>query len=223
MAADNTTNATNTQQGQLCTPEQMAAMQNQQGQLCTPEQMAVMQNQQGQLCTPQQLAAMQGQQGQLCTPQQMAAMQGQQGQLCTPQQMAAMQNQLCTPQAMMQLVSQFSMFMPQAPGFAGGAPQAGPDVYAIEKPVENPNVIAIEEPHVGKPTKSPEEALTIVFTGIFPEGYTADENLFEKGLDSFKIMQIVTRASENGYRIKMQDIFKNPTFNGIASKMEAGE
>ena len=101
--------------------------------------------------------------------------------------------------------------------------QQKPDVYEVDKPIENPNVIAIEEPHVGAPTKSPEEALAIVFSLIFPQGYGKDENLFEKGLDSFKIMQIVTRAAENGYRIKMQDIFKNPTFNGIVGVMEAGK
>ena len=66
------------QQGQLCTPEQMAAMQNQQGQLCTPEQMAAMQNQQGQLCT-QADGSNADQQGQHAPPEQMAAMQTRQG------------------------------------------------------------------------------------------------------------------------------------------------
>ena len=229
------------QQGQLCTPEQMMAAQ--QGQLCTPEQM--MAAQQGQLCTPQQMMA--AQQGQLCTPEQMMA--AQQGQLCTPEQMmAAQQGQLCTPQQMMTpqqnqlctpqeiraeqnqlctIASQLSMLLssivPPMVAPMGMPAQQKPDVYEVDKPIENPNVIAIEEPHVGAPTKSPEEALAIVFSLIFPQGYGKDENLFEKGLDSFKIMQIVTRAAENGYRIKMQDIFKNPTFNGIVGVMEAGK
>ena len=223
------------QQGQLCTPQQMMAAQ--QGQLCTPEQM--MAAQQGQLCTPQQMMA--AQQGQLCTPQQMMA--AQQGQLCTPEQMmAAQQNQLCTPQQgqlctpqeiraeqnqLCTIASQLSMLLssivPPMVAPMGMPAQQKPDVYEVDKPIENPNVIAIEEPHVGVPTKSPEEALAIVFSLIFPQGYGKDENLFEKGLDSFKIMQIVTRAAENGYRIKMQDIFKNPTFNGIVGVMEAGK
>jgi len=211
-------------QGQLCTPEQMAAAQSQ-GQLCTPEQIAAAQSQ-GQLCTPEQIAAAQSQ-GQLCTPQQMAA--AQMGQLCTPEQIAAAQmsqlctvaqmaqKQLCTPQQMAAAQNQlcFPGMMP--------APQQKPDVYEIDKPVENPNVINIQEPHISAPTKSPEEALKTVFSTIFPQNIGADDNLFEKGLDSFKVMQIVTRTAENGYRIKMQDIFKNPTFNGIVSKMEAGK
>ena len=219
--------ATAQQQGQLCTPEQMMAAQ--QGQLCTPEQM--MAAQQGQLCTPEQMMA--AQQGQLCTPQQMMA--AQQGQLCTPQQMMTpQQNQLCTPQEiraeqnqLCTIASQLSMLLssivPPMVAPMGMPAQQKPDVYEVDKPIENPNVIAIEEPHVGAPTKSPEEALAIVFSLIFPQGYGKDENLFEKGLDSFKIMQIVTRAAENGYRIKMQDIFKNPTFNGIVGVMEAGK
>ena len=173
--------------------------------------------QQGQLCTPQQMMA--AQQGQLCTPQQM--MTPQQNQLCTPQEIRAEQNQLCT------IASQLSMLLssivPPMVAPMGMPAQQKPDVYEVDKPIENPNVIAIEEPHVGAPTKSPEEALAIVFSLIFPQGYGKDENLFEKGLDSFKIMQIVTRAAENGYRIKMQDIFKNPTFNGIVGVMEAGK
>lgn len=166
-------------------------------------------------------------QGQLCTPQQMAAAQGQ---LCTPQQ-AMTQGSITIPVAELvglipYVQSLLSGMMPMMPGMMPMMPQQpgnGPDIYQIDKPVEKPNVLQVNEPHVGKPTKSPEEALKVVFSLLFPNGYTVDENLFEKGMDSFMIMQIVTRCAENGYRVKMQDIFRNPTFNGIVSKMEAGE
>ena len=143
--------------------------------------------------------------GQLCTPQQIMT----QGYVVIP--VSAIVNALPYLQTM--LYGGMPM-MPQA---------AKPDIYEIDKPIEKPNVMQMNEPHVGKPTKSPEEALRTVFSLLFPQGYGEDENLFEKGMDSFKVMQIVTRCGENGYRVKMQDVFRNPTFNGIVSKMEAGQ
>lgn len=104
-------------------------------------------------------------------------------------------------------------------------PQAAGDAqpymaFPTDGPVENPNVISIHEPKLGPVTKSPEDALDVVLRGIFPEGYDKQVNLFEQGLDSFKVMQIVTRSGEEGYRIQMQDIMKDPTFKGIVANMK---
>ena len=137
-----------------------------------------------------------------------------------PQQGGYMPQQLCTPQQ--------GGYMPQQPYMPqqqmGMPPTAGGYVpymaFPTDKPIENPNLIRINEPKLGAVTRSPEDALDVVLSGIFPEGYDKQTNLFEQGLDSFKVMQIVTRAGEEGYRLHMQDIMKDPTFKGIVAAMK---
>ncbi|MBR1633676.1 MAG: hypothetical protein IJ682_01290, partial [Lachnospiraceae bacterium] len=149
---------------------------------------------------------------QLCTPQQGGYMMPQQGgympqQLCMPQQGGYMPQQPYMPQQ--------QMGMPPTAG--GSVPYMA---FPTDKPIENPNLIKINEPKLGAVTRSPEDALDVVLSGIFPEGYDKQAGLFEQGLDSFKVMQIVTRAGEEGYRIHMQDIMKDPTFKGIVAAMK---
>ena len=152
-----------------------------------------------QLCTPMQ--PMQSQQPmQLCTPMQ----------LCIPMQQQPMQPmQLCTPMQPMQQ-------MPSAP--QGGAQPFM--AMPVNAPIENPVTMKINEPHLGPVTKSPEDALDTVLSGIFQNGYDKQANLFEQGLDSLKMMQIVTRCGEQGYRVNMQGIMKDPTFKGIIACMK---
>ena len=142
-------------------------------------------------------------------------------QLCMPQWGGYMMpQQLCMPQ--------WGSYMPQQPYMPqqqmGMPPTAGGYVpymaFPTDKPIENPNLIRINEPKLGAVTRSPEDALDVVLSGIFPEGYDKQTNLFEQGLDSFKVMQIVTRAGEEGYRLHMQDIMKDPTFKGIVAAMK---
>lgn len=145
-------------------------------------------------------------------PQQGGYMPQQAGYM--PQQGGYMPQQLCTPQQ--------GGYMPQQQ--MGMPPTAGGSVpymaFPTDKPIENPNLIRINEPKLGAVTRSPEDALDVVLSGIFPEGYDKQTNLFEQGLDSFKVMQIVTRAGEEGYRLHMQDIMKDPTFKGIVAAMK---
>ena len=173
---------------------------------------------------PQQYGSMMPQGGympqQLCTPQQYGSMMPQQygymppqGGSVMPSQGGYMPQQLCTPQ-------QYGN-MPQQPGMPQAAGASQPYMaFPTDKPIQNPNVIKINEPKLGNVTKSPEDALDVVLKGIFPEGYDKQANLFEQGLDSFKVMQIVTRCGEEGYRVHMQDIMKDPTFKGIVSSMK---
>ena len=183
-------------------------------QLCMPQWGGYMMPQQ--LCMPQWGGYMMPQQGGYM-PQQAGYMPQQ---LCTPQQGGYMPQQLCTPQQ--------GGYMPQQPYMPqqqmGMPPTAGGYVpymaFPTDKPIENPNLIRINEPKLGAVTRSPEDALDVVLSGIFPEGYDKQTNLFEQGLDSFKVMQIVTRAGEEGYRLHMQDIMKDPTFKGIVAAMK---
>jgi aryl carrier-like protein len=90
----------------------------------------------------------------------------------------------------------------------------------VEKPIDNPNTIKINEPKLGKVTQSPEAALDTVLRGIFPQGYDRSRNLVEQGMTSFNFMQIITRCAEQGYRVKLVDIVKDPVFDKIVAAME---
>ena len=231
---------------QLCTPQQGGYMPQQGGympqQLCTPQQTGYMPQQSympqwggymmpQQLCMPQWGGYMMPQQ--LCMPQWGGYMMS--PQLCMPQwggymmpqqtgymppQVGYMPQQLCTPQQVGYMPQQ--PYMPQQQ--MGMSPTAGTSApymaFPTDKPIENPNLIRINEPKLGAVTKSPEDALDVVLRGIFPEGYDKQASLFEQGLDSFKVMQIVTRVGEEGYRVHMQDIMKDPTFKGIVAGMK---
>ena len=89
----------------------------------------------------------------------------------------------------------------------------------IDKPVENPNIIKMHKPKLEKPTRAPREALRVVLDSIRP-GFQENGNLFEQGLTSYNVMQMVTRAGEQGYVLTMRDIISEPTFEAIASKMK---
>jgi len=208
-------------QQQLCTPQmqqQLCTPQMQQ-QLCTPQmqqQIDAPQMQQ-QLCTPQmqqQLCTPQMQQ-QLCTPQM-------QPQMCTPQMqpqmcMPMMQPQLCTPE---QLAAQQQMMMqpqmPQQSGLLRGLQYAA-------APVENPQVVNINEPKLGEKVNPPEKALAIVLQSIVGRPVHESENFFAMGLTSINVMQMITRCGEQGYRITMQDVINNPTIAELAKKLAAEE
>lgn len=154
-----------------------------------------------QLCTPPMNYAPQMQ---LCTPQTNYAPPMQ---LCTPQMNYAPPMQLCTP------------LMNYAPPMQDGtqAPYMG---FPTNAPIQNPNIIQVQEPKLGVVTKSPEDALNLVLSGIFPGGYNKQENLLTQGMNSFQIMQLITRCGEQGYRLRIEDVMKNPTFSGIVSSMK---
>ena len=80
----------------------------------------------------------------------------------------------------------------------------------------------IHEAYVGKPVKPADAVLTEVLNSISP-GFDLSENLMEQGLTSFNAMQIVTRCAEQGYRVQLNDVIINPTFEGIVSRMTPGE
>ena len=92
--------------------------------------------------------------------------------------------------------------------------------FPTNEPIENPNTIKINEPKLGQVTQAPEDALSTVLNGILPNGYDKENSLLEQGLSSFGIMQLVTRCSEQGYRVKIEDVMKDPTFSGIVSIMK---
>lgn len=92
--------------------------------------------------------------------------------------------------------------------------------FPTDKPIENPNTIKINEPTLGEVTMSPEDALELVLSGILVDGYDKEQNLLEQGLDSFGIMQLITRCAEQGYRVRMEEIMSDPTFAGIAANMK---
>ena len=140
-------------------------------------------------------------------------------------------------QMMPQMMPQMGPPMPQIPPM----PQMGPPMFqmpqvpaevsaqldkyrtkTVDKAIEKPNVIAINKPKLGQVVRPPKEALRVVLDSISP-GFTENGSLFDQGLTSFNVMQLITRAGEQGYELTMRDVFSNPTFDGIASKMKAGE
>ena len=166
---------------------------------------------QDQLCTapqpqPTLNAPAQGQQ--LCAPQAQ--------QLCTPQG-----QQLCTPQAQQMVngaVSQLCTGGAGAPPIPGRRP-AG----VVDKPIDKPNVMQMEKPHVKVPTSTPEVALETVLRGILNKPFDKDADLFKIGISNFGIMQIITRCAEQGYSVTMQDIYQNHTFNTLVKKLVPGD
>ena len=224
------------QPAQLCTPQvqpaQMCTPYAQPMQLCTPyaqpAQLCTPQVQPAQMCTPyaqpMQLCTPYAQPAQLCTPQvqpaQMCTPYAQPVQLCTPQGQPV---QLCAPYAPpvqlcmppMTLCAPPMGCTPPAQG-NGQIPYMG---FPTNAPVQNPTVIQIQKPKLGPVTRSPEDALQFVLSGIFPGGYNKEENLLLQGMNSFQIMQLITRCGEQGYRLKIEDVMKNPTFSGIVSSM----
>ena len=178
---------------QTCTPP---AGYGQPMQLCTPPMGYV---QPIQLCTP---PLGYGQPMQLCM-QPMGY--GQPMQLCMQPMCYSQPMQLCTPSAGQPIQS--GTHQPYM-GFPVGAP------------VSNPNVIQIPEPQLGNVTRSPEDALDFVLTTILPNGYNKQDSLISQGMNSFNVMQLITRCAEQGYRLKIEEVIKDPTFSGIVSSMK---
>ena len=156
---------------------------------------------------------------QLCVPPMFYMPQ----QMCTPQMvymppMAYIPQQMCTPQMPQQLCTPPMVYGAPIP-YAAPVPMPYMG-FPTNAPIQNPNVIQINEPKLGQVTKAPEDALNIVLSGILPGGYNKDVNLFHQGLNSFGVMQLITRCAEYGYRLKIEDVIKNPTFSGIVSNMK---
>ena len=178
-----------------------------------------------QTCTP---PAGYGQPMQLCM-QPMCY--GQPMQLCTPPMGYGQPMQLCM-QPMgygqpMQLCMQpmgYGQPMQLCTPSAGQPIQSGTHQpymgFPVSAPVSNPNVIQISEPHLGNVTRSPEDALDFVLTTILPNGYNKQDSLISQGMNSFNVMQLITRCAEQGYRLKIEEVIKDPTFSGIVSSMK---
>jgi aryl carrier-like protein len=93
----------------------------------------------------------------------------------------------------------------------------------VDKPVEKPNVIGINPAKVTRPEHSAAEVLDHVLSGIFKNGYSRTQDLFEQGLSSLDTVKIVTRCGEHGYALKMQDIYMKSTFEELVKCMKPGE
>ena len=93
----------------------------------------------------------------------------------------------------------------------------------VDHPIEKPNVIGIQKAKVIKPERSAEEVLEHVLSGLLPNGYSKEKDLFEQGLTSLDTVKMVTRCGEHGYRLSMQDIYMHSTFEGLIACMKPGE
>ena len=93
----------------------------------------------------------------------------------------------------------------------------------VDHPIEKPNVIGIQKAKVIKPEKSAEEVLEHVLSGLLPNGYSKEKDLFEQGLTSLDTVKMVARCGEHGYRLSMQDIYMHSTFEGLIACMKPGE
>ena len=81
----------------------------------------------------------------------------------------------------------------------------------------------IKPAKVTKPEYSAEEVLDHVLSGIFKDGYSKTEDLFEQGLTSLDTVKMVTRCGEHGYALSMQDIYMKSTFEELVACMKPGE
>ena len=95
--------------------------------------------------------------------------------------------------------------------------------HPVDKPIDKPNVIGIKPAKVTKPEYSAEEVLDHVLSGIFKDGYSKTEDLFEQGLTSLDTVKMVTRCGEHGYALSMQDIYMKSTFEELVACMKPGE
>ena len=214
-------------QDQLCTAPQPQPTLNapaQGQQLCAPQGQQLCAPQAQQLCTPQAQQMVMGTLQQLCTPQGQMVVRSALQQLCTPQgqqMVMGVLQQLCTPQAQQMVngaVSQLCTGGAGAPPIPGRRP-AG----VVDKPIDKPNVMQMEKPHVKVPTSTPEVALETVLRGILNKPFDKDADLFKIGISNFGIMQIITRCAEQGYSVTMQDISQNHTFNTLVKKLVPGD
>ena len=223
------TAAAPSQNPQMCTPAQKGqAGPSQNAQMCTPAQNP-------QMCTP-------AQNPQMCTPAQNPQMctPAQNPQMCTPAGGMGMM-----PMMPVMMPVFIPVMMPAMPMGFGGMPGKGfgkklwkamangmgqmgnmgqlgqYNSHPVNAPVDNPNVMKINQPKVGVPDKPAEEALDIVLKGLLPT-YDRSKSLFDQGFTSLNLMQIVTRCGEHGYRVQLQDIITNPTFDGILAAMKPG-
>ena len=217
---------------QLCTP---ANLQNA-WQMCTPQDAYNA----WQMCTPQDAYNA----WQMCTPADTNRFR----QLCTPnnQPFGGMGMPYGAPMNMYPMMYMLvpvmvPVFMPQGfypmqngqfPLMQGGYHGPGKkelwsalskyQARPAKRPVRNPYFTKINEPEVGSPEESAADVLMNVLSGIY-EDYDPEDDLFSQGFTSLNLMQIVTRCAEQGYRVKIEDIIKNPTFDGIVECMVPGE
>ena len=212
---------------QVCTP----ASQMNNAQVCTPA--AQMNN--AQVCTPAgqtnntQVCTSAGQMNnsQVCTPVQQSfpffmpvqpgfwfctpVQQGfpfsvttQQGfQICTPAQQSA---QICTP----------NTYQGYSAANADNIPDPLKKYFpkAVDKAIEKPNVVKIQEVKLAEKTKSPEQALMDVMVGILPT-FNRNKDFFEQGLSSLDSVKMVTRCGEAGYKLELKDIYMHSTFDEL--------
>jgi len=211
-------------QDQLCTPPQPQPTLNtpvQGQQLCTPQAQQAVMGVLQQLCTPQGQMVVRGTLQQLCTPQAQQMVMGALQQLCTPQgqqMVMGVLQQLCSPQGQQMVNGAVSQLCTGAPPIPGRRP-AG----VVDKPIDKPNVMQMEKPHVKVPTTTPEVALETVLRGILNKPFDKDADLFKIGISNFGIMQIITRCAEQGYSVTMKDISQNHTFNTLVKKLVPGD
>ena len=112
------------------------------------------------------------------------------------------------------------VYMPQPMGGLQPMDAAAQAPLATQAP-QAPQASQIPTLEFGSVTKSPEDALDAVLSGIFPNGYDKEVNLFEQGMDSLKMVQMVSGCAREGYKLEMQKIMEDPTFKGIVANMKA--
>ena len=228
---------------QICDPANNQAGASDQ-QICDPAN-----NQAGasdqQICDPANNAGFPGAQG-------MAYMPGKQFIPSQPDMtMPLLQLMISQQQTMLQMMQIITTYMlqttpgPAAPAFGPGGfvskadfslPPLPDDKKArmgkimsayqsrkVDKPIEKPNVIGIKNAKIEKPTKSAEEALEYVLSTVLKNGLDKGKDLFEQGLTSLDTVKIVTRCGENGYELKMQDIYMHSVFDELVQCMVPGK
>ena len=124
-------------------------------------------------------------------------------QICTPAQQSA---QICTPNT--------------SQGYSAANAENIPDPLkkyfpkAVDKAIEKPNVVKIQEVKLAEKTKSPEQALMDVMVGILPT-FNRNKDFFEQGLSSLDSVKMVTRCGEAGYKLELKDIYMHSTFDEL--------
>ena len=148
-------------------------------------------------------------------------------------------------QTMLQMMSTMSSMMIRQPVMQGNRPQFGMPFNnapgnrfkakkaqewmnkyrskKIDKPVEKPNVIELNDVKLGKPEKSAQEVLEYVLSTVLKGQLDKDKDLFEQGLSSLDTVKIVTRCGEYGYRVNMQDIYMHSVFDELVKCLTPGE
>lgn len=214
---------------QICTPEDEKSQQDD-SQICTPEESKPQQDD-SQICTPEQQnapqfnthpqfaaapAALQGQVYYMPVTVYMPVMMPgtnfipaaqsfqpklstqQDGQICTPEE-----NKGYSSANAKDIPEQLKAYFPKA----------------VDKPIEKPNVVKIQEAKIAEKTKSPEKALMDVMIGIKPS-FNRDVDFFEQGISSLDTVKMVTRCGEAGYKLELKDIYMHSTFDELLNYLK---